>query len=58
MAGAGLMGITEEENRGRSRLSGTIVIAPKPPELFDPSSFTEDPDDEFMSYPDIGTNLE
>ena len=58
MAGAGLMGITAEENRGRSRLSGVIVIAPKPPEIFDPSSITEDPDDEFMPYPDIGTNPE
>ena len=31
MAGARFMGLSDAENRGRAQLSGTIVIAPKPP---------------------------
>ena len=31
MAGARLMGLSPSENRGRAEMSGTIVIAPKPP---------------------------
>ena len=30
MAGAGLMGLSPSENRGRARMDGTIVIAPPP----------------------------
>jgi len=31
MAGARLIGLSDAENQGRAELSGTIVIAPKPP---------------------------
>jgi len=38
MAGARLMGLSDAENHGRAQMSGTIVIAPKPPppEIIEP----------------------
>ena len=48
MAGARLMGLTDAENRGRAEMSGTIVIAPKPPpppELIEPEEPTPAPPD-------------
>ena len=36
MAGGRLMGLSGAENRGRAEMSGTIVIAPKPPTPLEP----------------------
>ena len=50
MAGATFMGLSSAENQGRAKMSGVIVIAPKPP----PPKDTEDS----TTYPDTDTNPE
>ena len=43
MAGASLMGLSPAENQGRARMSGVIVIAPKPPPPDEEPSGTGNP---------------
>ena len=43
MAGARLMGLSRAENRGRVEISGTIVVAPPPPEPLPPPGTPEEP---------------
>jgi len=51
MAGGLFMGLSKSENSGRAHMDGTIVIAPKPPEIPPPQDEAPLPDDGMPAPP-------